>query len=42
MQGATSTIHDPLGERTERDHTCWDPKYGEIYLNRVKPGKALV
>ena len=31
-----------LGERFECKHTCWDPKDGELYLRRVKPGETLV
>ena len=28
--------------RSECEHTCWDPKDGELCLNRVKPGETLV
>jgi hypothetical protein len=28
--------------RREYEHTCWDPKDGELYLNRVKPEETLV
>jgi hypothetical protein len=31
-----------LGERSECEHTCWDPKDGELCLSRVKPGETLV
>jgi hypothetical protein len=31
-----------LGERFEFEHICWDPKDGELCLNRVKPGETLV
>ena len=31
-----------FGERFECEHTCWDPKDGELYLRRVKPGETLV
>ena len=24
------------------EHICWDPKDGELCLNRVKPGETLV
>ena len=37
--------HRPImifGERFEFEHTCWDPKDGELCLNRVKPGETLV
>ena len=37
-----STGHNPSGERSECEHTCWDPKDGELFLNRVKPGETLV
>ena len=28
--------------RSECEHICWDPKDGELCLNRVKPGETLV
>jgi hypothetical protein len=28
--------------RREYEHTCWDPKDGELCLNRVKPEETLV
>ena len=31
-----------LGERSECEHTCLDPKGGDLCLNRVKPGETLV
>ena len=31
-----------FGERFECEHACWDPKDGELCLNRVKPGETLV
>ena len=31
-----------LRERFEYEHRCWDPKDGELCLNRVKPGETLV
>ena len=34
--------NNPLGERSECEHMCWDPKGGELCLNRVKPGETLV
>ena len=37
--GAQSAGHNPSGDRSECEHTCWDPKDGELCLNRVKPGK---
>ena len=27
---------------TESEHTCWDPKDGELCLNRVKPEETPV
>ena len=33
---------NPSGEWSECEHTCWDPKDGELCLNRVKPGETLV
>ena len=39
---AQSAGHNPSGERSECEHTCWDPKDGELCLNRVKPGETLV
>jgi hypothetical protein len=39
---AQSTGHHPLGKWSECEHTCWDPKDGELCLNRVKPGETLV
>ena len=40
--GAQSAGHNPSGERSECEHTCWDPKDGELCLNRAKPGETLV
>ena len=28
--------------RFEKEHTCWDPKDGELCLNKLKPGETLV
>ena len=39
---SVSAGHNPSGERSECEHTCWDPKDGELCLNRVKPGETLV
>jgi hypothetical protein len=39
---AQSASLDPLGEQSECEHICWDPKDGELCLNRVKPGETLV
>ena len=29
-------------QRAENEHTRWDPKDGELCLNRMKPGETLV
>ena len=39
---ALSTDHDFSRERFECEHTCWDPKDGELCLSRTKPGETLV
>ena len=39
---AQSAGLNPSGERSECEHKCWDPKDGELCLNRVKPGETLV
>ena len=39
---ALSTDHDSSDERFECEHTCWDPKDGELCLSRTKPGETLV
>ena len=39
---APSTDLDYLYDRFECEHTCWDPKDGELCLNRVKPEETLV
>ena len=31
-----------LHKRFECEHTCWDPKDGELCLCRAKPGETLV
>src|SRR4051812_35580397 len=31
-----------LVSRFESEHICWDPKDGDLCLNRVKPGEILV
>ena len=40
--GAQSAGQYPSGERSECEHICWDPKDGELCLNRMKPGETLV
>ena len=42
LRGAQSAGHNPLGERSEYEHTCWDLKDGKLCLSRVKPGDTLV
>ena len=42
LLGALSAGHDPLGESSECKRIYWDPKDGELCLNRVKPGEILV
>ena len=37
--------HRPIwifNDRFEYEHSCWDPKDGELYLNRAKPEETLV
>ena len=31
-----------LGDGFASEHVCWDPKDGELCLNRAKPGETLV
>ncbi len=40
--GAPPTDHASSGKRFECEHTCWDPKDGELCLSRAKPGETLV
>ena len=42
LRGAQSAGQHPSGERSECEHTCWDPKDGELCLSRAKPGETLV
>ena len=39
---ALSTDHDVFDERFECEHRCWDPKDGELCLNRAKSGETLM
>ena len=39
---ALSTDPCLSGQRFEYEHTCWDPKDGELCLSRTKPGETLV
>ena len=42
LLAAPSTDHDSSDKRFECEHVCWDPKDGELCLNRAKPGETLV
>ena len=42
LLGSLSAGHNPCGEWSECERTYWDPKDGELYLNRVKPEETLV
>ena len=39
---AQSTDHLATASRFEWEHSCRDPKDGELCLNRAKPGETLV
>ena len=39
---AQSAGLNPSGERSECEHTCWDPKDGELCLFRLKSGEILM
>jgi hypothetical protein len=41
-QGAPSTGLEYLYERSEYERICWDPKDGELCLNRVKSEETLM
>jgi hypothetical protein len=43
--GSPRAHHRPIRTFTEGfeyEHSCWDPKDGELCVNRVKPGENLV
>ena len=43
--GIRKVHHRPILKFTDRfeyEHTCWDPKDGELCLYRVKPEETLV
>ncbi len=43
--GIRKVHHQPIWmftDRFELEHICWDPKDGELCLNRVKPEETLV
>jgi len=40
--GAPSTDPEDSSEGFEWEQACWDPKDGELCLNRVKPEETLV
>jgi hypothetical protein len=37
---AQSAGLNPSGERSECEHTCWDPKDGELCLSRVVEARS--
>ena len=39
---ALSAGHNSSEERSECEHTCWDPKDGELCLGRVKSEETLM
>ncbi len=39
---AQSAGHNPSGERSECERSCWDPKDGGLCLHRVDPGDSLL
>ena len=41
-EGCTIDRARLLLSRREYEHICWDPKDGELCLNRVKPEETLV
>ena len=44
-ESVRSLHHRPIlrfGKGFEIEHICWDPKDGELCLDRVKPGETLV
>ena len=40
--GAPSAGHSTSVFRSECEHTCWDPKDGELCLRRAKSGETLM
>ena len=45
LGGIRKVHHRPIlifMDRFEYEHTCWDPKVGELCLNRMKPEETLV
>ena len=42
MYKSVQTDLETLMERFELEHICWDPKDGELCLNRAKPEETLV
>ena len=42
VRPAPSTDLMTFLDRFELEHTCWDPKDGELCLHRVKPEEILV
>ena len=43
LRGAGSGLPEcPIAGREYLEHTCWDPKDGELCLKRLKPEETLV
>ena len=42
LLGAPSTDPDVFGMDLSKSIACWDPKDGELCLNRAKPEETLV
>ena len=42
MQGSTIGLSLGVYWGSTQEHTCWDPKDGELCLSRVKPEETLV
>ena len=42
LRGGGTIDRSVACERFEYEHICWDPKDGDLCLNRVKPGETLV
>lgn len=45
MEVRASAHHRPIwtySEGFEYEHSCWDPKEIELYVNRMKPEETLV
>ena len=42
LRGAGSGLACPIAGGEYLEHTCWDPKDGELCLARMKPEETLV